>query len=593
MRIILEMNDSVLVAPSLSTAQTEDTFEFQSYGETEHSRSYLGSDVTKDNLVELVSAYYSVPELIQYFEEHPQYKKITLQFPDELVLDSSIVVQLMQQELVKAEDETSQSFNTIDTDEVLHNEKSCGNCSGCDCSSKIDKTETKRKVWILADTSYSSCCVDEVASEHVKGDIVVHFGDACMNAVQKLPVVYSLGRPVLDLDLVVSQFKLKYAAKDQKICLMADAPHSMHMKSIYDILHDKEGYKNVVYSDINQDMLQSDTHIVGYNNAVEHDERLRKCVTCGNRNIYAEVDVSELNEYDLFHVTIPKDPHLLYLTTKFQSVTLYDPSSGMLNEGPFPSMMKRYKFMHMARTAGTIGILVNTLSLRNTKETMNKLTKLLKENGKKHYLFVVGKPNVAKLANFEPIDIWCILGCGQGGIVLDQYNEFYKPIITPYELLMALSDEVTWTGQWITDFKSIINQIENEVNDSDDMEQDILSSGMECRSDEDEAPEFNAVTGKYVSTSRPLRQIARLEIETPVEEVRASDSTELVKQFSQTVAIRNTVSTSAAFLQTRHWTGLGSDYKDDEDGEEDGATVEEGTAGVARSYQFDELNKKT
>ena len=119
MRIILEMNDSVLVAPSLSTAQTEDTFEFQSYGETEHSRSYLGSDVTKDNLVELVSAYYSVPELIQYFEEHPQYKKITLQFPDELVLDSSIVVQLMQQELVKAEDETSQSFNTIDTDEVL------------------------------------------------------------------------------------------------------------------------------------------------------------------------------------------------------------------------------------------------------------------------------------------------------------------------------------------------------------------------------------------------------------------------------------------------------------------------------------------
>ena len=114
-------------------------------------------------------------------------------------------------------------------------------------------------------------------------------------------------------------------------------------------------------------------------------------------------------DYQLFHITMPQDPRLLYLTTKFQSVAVYEPQDNSVSEGPFPSMMKRYKFMHMARTAGTIGILVNTLSLRNTKETVNSLAKLIKENGKKHYMFVVGKPNVAKLANFEPIDIWCCL----------------------------------------------------------------------------------------------------------------------------------------------------------------------------------------
>ena len=35
---------------------------------------------------------------------------------------------------------------------------------------------------------------------------------------------------------------------------------------------------------------------------------------------------------------------------------------------------------------------------------------------------------------------------------------------------------------------------------------------------------------------------------------------QLVKRFSNAVAIKGTVSTSAIHLQNRHWTGLGSDY---------------------------------
>lgn len=589
------MSDSVLVAPSLSTVQTEETFEFQSYEKSTRSRSYLGPDVTAENVSELISAYYSVPDLIQFFKEHPQYQKITLQFPDELVLDSSIVVQLMQKELCVSDGEAC----VVDTVK-----ESCGSGSDCcggskgECASKAVQQQAGRKIWILADTSYSSCCVDEVASEHVHGDIVVHFGDACMNAVQKLPVIYSFGRPSLNLAAVKERFESEYSEKDAKVCLMADAPYSIHMHALYHMLKN-EGYSNLVFADINRGMLEENNHIVGYSGVDE--STYKKHATFGNRIIYSDrttVDNDDdndndneldMHDYKLFHITIPKDPHLLFLTTQFESVTLYDPETNSVNHGPFPSMMKRYKFMHVARTAGTVGILVNTLSLRNTKETINKLTKLLKENGKKHYMFVVGKPNVAKLANFEPIDVWCILGCGQGGIVLDQYNEFYKPIVTPYELIMALDNEVTWTGQWITDFEKIIQEIEHEEDNNDEVGD---GHGIQ-NEDEDDAPEFNAVTGQYVSTSRPLRRIERLEIETPINEVRSSDSTELVQQFSKTVAIKNTVSTSAAFLQTRQWTGLGSDYQTqelDSELEQDGATMEEGTSGIARGYQFDRQN---
>ena len=122
-------------------------------------------------------------------------------------------------------------------------------------------------------------------------------------------------------------------------------------------------------------------------------------------------DTVEFGEYELFHITSPESPRLLQLTTNFASVTTYDPISGTVSTGPFPNLMRRYKYVHQARMAGTVGILVNTLSLANTKVLLNTIKEKIKEAGKKHYIFVVGKPNVAKLANFESVDIWCILGC--------------------------------------------------------------------------------------------------------------------------------------------------------------------------------------
>lgn len=581
------MSETPFLPPALSTVQTEETFEFQSYQKVNHDRTYLGKDFNKENMVELITKYYCLPELINYFQKNKEYRKITLQFPDELIVDSAIVVELLQNNLERDDDELHS-----------HTEKSESSCSKggecCQnptCKGTIDPVNTTRKIWALADTSYSSCCVDEVATEHVKGDIVVHFGDACLNSIQKLPVIYSFGKPQMDVGKVIAQFENKFNDKQSKVCLMANAPYTSFVKEIYAALK-KDGYTNLVYAGINCNMLNDKAHIIGYELNVE-----QPLMELSNRQIFGDTELTsdgaELqSDFTLFHITIPEDPHLLYLTTQFQSITLYDPADNSLHEGPFPSMMKRYRFMHMARTAGTIGILVNTLSLRNTKETINKLSRLIRENGKKHYLFVVGKPNVAKLANFEPIDIWCILGCGQGGIVLDQHNEFYKPIVTPYELLLALSPELTWTGSWITDFKKILDEIQLDEDEDQLDGTDLAHIADEvARADESEAPEFNAVTGQYVSTSRPLRNIARLEIETPLQEITASDSKELVSRFSGSVSIRNTVSTSAAHLQNRLWTGLGSDYHEYDEGyQSDGATVEEGISGVARGYQFDRSN---
>ena len=67
----------------------------------------------------------------------------------------------------------------------------------------------------------SSCCVDEVAAQHVDADAIVHYGHACMSLcvsipinpalilllgrMSRLPVIYVFGKKTIDADLCVKK----------------------------------------------------------------------------------------------------------------------------------------------------------------------------------------------------------------------------------------------------------------------------------------------------------------------------------------------------------------------------------------------------
>jgi diphthamide biosynthesis protein 2 len=55
--------------------------------------------------------------------------------------------------------------------------------------SKLDSDEIE--LYIMADTTYGSCCVDHVASQHVHAQAVVHYGQACLSMS-----VFPQSRPV-------------------------------------------------------------------------------------------------------------------------------------------------------------------------------------------------------------------------------------------------------------------------------------------------------------------------------------------------------------------------------------------------------------
>ena len=83
-----------------------------------------------------------------------------------------------------------------------------------------------------------------------------------------------------------------------------------------------------------------------------------------------------------------------------------------------PRLLSRRLFaLHSSFSASTYGILVHNVGLARSHGLVKHLRKLLKDKGKKSYTVSVGRVNPAKLANFEVVNCWVLIGCLEGGLV--------------------------------------------------------------------------------------------------------------------------------------------------------------------------------
>ena len=101
-----------------------------------------------------------------------------------------------------------------------------------------------------------------------------------------------------------------------------------------------------------------------------------------------------------------------------------------------------------------VGLLVGTLGVADYMDILERMKKLATLAGKKTYTFVVGKINVPKLANFMEIDIYVLVSCAQNAL-LDS-SDFYRPVITPYEMEIACNHEREWDGGLVTEFRNLL-----------------------------------------------------------------------------------------------------------------------------------------
>ncbi|KAK3714061.1 Diphthamide biosynthesis protein 2 [Vermiconidia calcicola] len=540
---------------------------------------------------------YEIPRTIREIRDG-RWRKVALQFPDDMLVDAPRVFERLRDGVRKARKEAGKARKTdtvggfIDVTDGL--EKTT--LDGMDTADTGEESE--HRLTILADTSYGACCVDEVAAEHVDAEVVVHYGRSCLSPTARLPVIYVFTSKPLDLDVAVQCFKATYKELGEKVCLMADIPYSHHIPDINEKLRD-EGYTDVFATEVVRDPSS----------------------LLPNRTVPGEVQEEgssdKLQEYSIFHISEPPTSLLLILSSRVKRINILrtssKSSSGPLEEATTTALLRRrYALVTRISAVPILGILINTLSVKNYMDALQHCQNLISDAGKKFYVFVVGKVNAAKLANFSEIGAWVVIGCWESSLI--ESKEFFAPVITPFELELALQgdQERQWSGKWVADFSEVLaeatrnNRGGGGAEKSDDGAKDIRDDANgewnEQESD-DEPPDFDLRTGRYVSRSRPMgrpKPHATPQSSSNGEAApTAPPLSALVQRAKGDIAtVNGAVSPAAEFLRSkRTWHGLGSDYEvayeRSEDGRIRGAAVEEGRSGIARGYAIGESDGKT
>jgi diphthamide biosynthesis protein 2 len=501
-----------------------------------------------------VQELYDIPWLAsQIFRGN--FHRIALQFPDELLCDSSQVLWTLEAHLRKGKRKDEEDF----------------------------------ELFIMADTSYGNCCVDEVAAEHVDADLVIHFGHACLSLTSRLPVIYVFHKLPIDVEnacncLASSLDDSKARERCKNIALLYDIGYEHASKEVRDQLQAKLG------REVHLSLLDKNINFERYLQRVEDTHDTPASIPHANGNDTNEATPALTTcKNSLPEGCSAEDTTVLYIGPESLALTnlilRLGPSAEVIGYDAVTRktrietgstnklLQRRYFAVQKARDAQTIALLIGTLGIRSYLPLLQTLRQhLVKIQNKKVYTISVGKLNPAKLANFQEIDVFVLIACPENSLVeakeAQRSKEFYRPIVTPFELMTAFKGR-EWSGDYNLDLESVLS----DVKQADEQERD--SSGSE-----DDEPHYSLITGALVSAKNRKREgDKRIEGDAGegVVTVRSGDGT----------LTRVMDSAGGQYIASRSWRGLEPRL-----GMDEAASLETGRSGIARGYTDGQKDRK-
>ncbi|KAG1744907.1 putative diphthamide synthesis protein-domain-containing protein [Suillus paluster] len=475
------------------------------------------SDIAPSDFLEIYAIERTVTAIVE-----GNFKRTALQFPDELLCHSVPIYRLLKSKAGEGHD-----------------------------------------IYVLADTSYGSCCVDEVAAQHVDADLIVHYGHACLSQPSRLPVIYVFGKKPIDVDDCINQLGECLTIKLQQDT-NSDSNSRPTILLRYDVGY---SYRADVIAHRLQSRLQS------LNTRVLHHPlptRLDPKTTTQNPQTLEQTG-AEIDEDSCTNVIIAyiggESLNLtnLLMTHSQCEAYAYDPSTRsarLQSHRTNKLLMRRFAMVQRARDADVFGILVGTLGVTSYLPLIAHVRKLLARAQKKSYTISVGKLNPAKLANFMEIECFILIACPENSVI--DAKEFLRPIVTPFELEVALQAEGTWSGRYVLDFGKLL------AGDSDT----DLGAIDEDNGDDPDQPTFSLVTGKY----RQAKRYGTQDNEMPMQGTSAA----LTLRNQDGAVSKLADSAAALFLHSRSYQGLETKI-----GEDLPSVLEQGRSGIARGYSDD------
>ncbi|CAN4109407.1 unnamed protein product [Withania somnifera] len=447
------------------------------------------------------------------------FRRVALQFPDELLKDSTRIVAALHEKLC--------SFN-----------QSHPGSSG-------DAKDVR--LYVMADTMYGNCCVDEVGASHANADCVIHYGHTCFSPTSTLPAFLVLGKASLDVPLCAQKLCECTRKSGKPILVLYGLEYAHAITEIKASVGAQSCSKlEVRYSDIMSPIITPSETFSSMNGKPElSDGQCANGCSTGEDNASFRVGGltwslpvgHKMEDYLLFYVGSDDSAFAnILMSYNTCEIVRYDATENLLvNDFSQQKriLKRRYFLIEKAKDASIIGILVGTLGVAGYLHMIHQMKDLITRAGKKAYTFVMGRPNPAKLANFPECDVFIYVSCAQTAL-LDS-KEFLAPVITPFEAMIAFGRGSEWTGAYVTEFRDL-----------------ITSSPMEAKNQSE--ARFSFIRGGYVED---FEQQEVEEVEDGVSAlVNITEKALRVRDKDSQTLMPGTAKSGAEYFATRSYHGL-------------------------------------
>lgn len=545
-----------------------DTNAFREQTNTDHTRrrsfteTMAAQPPNDDSDVTNFNAAYDVAETTSWIRRGG-YRRVALQLPDEKLGDAATLARALTRALAAADD-TEETPVTAET--------------------------SAREVFVLADTTFGACCVDEVGAAHRDADAIVHYGRACCSPTSRTPARFVFDQSPIDVDDAASSIRAHAAslgvgtnaARPKALVVIADqeyfwASAALRTRLASTSRAEGEDLEVIVAEAVN---VEVDPVRSGGVRSVAPEGRERV-----GASVFATTSGASREEcaYVWLGKEGPAMTHAMLVLSdvceRFGGVAQYNPDigGGVKTEADGANetarALKRRRFLiAKAKEAQVVGIVAGTLGVAGYQEMISNLRRLIADSGRKSYTIVAGKPNPQKLANFPEIEVFVMVSCELTALI--DSRDYLQPVITPYEASIAFSTGKMWMGEVKLDFASVPTA---ETPSDEDADED------------DAEPEYSLISGAYRASARG----------THARDADTTDTltgTELAERASGALSLRQTGRTGTAVSVTsgaeylvarRSYVGLEPGPKRDE---ETGALADaplpaaRGQSGRAMSY---------
>lgn len=289
----------------------------------------------------------------------------------------------------------------------------------------------------MGDVTYGACCVDDFTARALECDLLVHYAHSCLIPVDvtQIRTLYVFVNIDIDARHFVATMERNFTS-GKHVAIVGTIQFNATVHGIKEELESRIGLKVTVP----QIMPLSKGEILGCTAPKLSKEQLSKARK--GRDVEEEVKDVDAIVYlgdGRFHL---------------ESVMIQNPNIPAYRYDPYSRKFTREHYNHeemhslrlsaisQARSAKKFGLILGTLGRQGNPNTLSNLEDRLKKMGVDYVLLLLSEIFPGKLAMFDDVEAWVQIACPR--LSIDWGFAFPRPLLTPYEALVALGERERW-----------------------------------------------------------------------------------------------------------------------------------------------------